>query len=1361
MPKKMFFRIYGFVLLLLKSTLVIGQCPSVSINTPSNVCLGDTISLSANGSFASYEWDLSPGDLEETPTATNLGNVGSSLASARNISIIKDGATWYGFINHLSAATVYRLTFGNSLENTPTIEQLVFTATNSNPGTSSSKIRFRKEGNNWYGIQVTDQKRLLVFNFGNSLANNNITATCHINPLGLFASPRDIVIAEQNDSVFALVMNYSPDNISVLRFGTSIANNPISGYNETIIEDNSLLNNSSCFALAKYCGDWLIFAASPATDNIARINFGAHFNGAATGAVLFSSATAENPQQIELTSENGRWYGFYKSSSGGGLTKLDFGTDLMSTPSSTTYSNFGGLTSGAQALSVDLVNDSSRWYAFVTNYQSANERLVRLDFPNDFNGSNWSLNAAPNISAGETGTIQVAFRGVDNSGNTFFASDSIIVNPTANPAFAYDGVCENVSTSFSDSSTSIDSIASWLWHFGNGDSSVLSNPSVTYTDSGTYSASLTLTTVNGCVSSTSQSITIYPDPQALFFIDTTCAKVILQIIDSSSAGNDSISGRYWLFESDSSTLMIPSYAFDSAGSKTVMLAIQTNHGCVDTGFLSVFIRETPAVDFDLDLTCLGDTTLFENQSSFMSGGMNTLWNFGDGGTSTQFNAGHEYAAIGSYNAQLKVTGSNGCEDSVSAPVVVSIEPIVSFSSLNNPICNRTEVSWVDNSTVSVGGLIHWEWDFGDGSFSSLQDPVMIYDSNGTYTVKLRAYSGTKCSNLDSLEINVLESPTMDFIVDANCANQSTEFFDISSAGSSDSIVGWNWMINNSSFGLGAQASTSFNEPGIALIQLHVSTQLGCSLTLDSTIHIRENLSIGIVRLSELLCTDVNVKHKAITSCDTADSVLSYRWETLNGNQVLDSGFLKSYNFLQSAAQDYGLRVEIKTNLGCIAMDSGVVSLIQAPISIIETNIACKGDTTFFADNYSGSNYRWTWNFGDGISIEKDDPFHIYQDSGSYNASVILLDKLSGCYDSTGFDVLVNPEPVPLFSSDPLCANTNVRFKDATSLYEDSVEISNWNIVDVSESDLNHPVFLFSTSGKYIMHYSIETANGCRATSSKVIEVQELPIASFDFNPFVGAPPLMVELLNTSNPSLNYFWRIGTQDSIQSDSFKFENEGEFDIELRVSDNFGCTSSTTKSIQIGAVEIDLILEQFDAKLENGMVEFDLTIVNRGNMRIENPMARISLNQDNWFIADFDVTLYPGERFTPNIQTRLILNEDESIELACARLLFDESEMDVSPWNNSSCKSDVGISTFFNPYPNPTLSQITLPYFLSLNDDLLIISVFNALGELMFIHEYKNEGEGYGSKSYNVSDLPLGLYYLNASFGKTNESFKFIKE
>jgi hypothetical protein len=138
-----------------------------------------------------------------------------------------------------------------------------------------------------------------------------------------------------------------------------------------------------------------------------------------------------------------------------------------------------------------------------------------------------------------------------------------------------------------------------------------------------------------------------------------------------------------------------------------------------------------------------------------------------------------------------------------------------------------------------------------------------------------------------------------------------------------------------------------------------------------------------------------------------------------------------------------------------------------------------------------------------------------------------------------------------------------------------------------------------------------------------------------------------------------------------------------------------------------------------------------------------------------------LYPGERFTPNIQTRLILNEDESIELACARLLFDESEMDVSPWNNSSCKSDVGISTFFNPYPNPTLSQITLPYFLSLNDDLLIISVFNALGELMFIHEYKNEGEGYGSKSYNVSDLPLGLYYLNASFGKTNESFKFIKE
>ena len=43
------------------------------------------------------------------------------------------------------------------------------------------------------------------------------------------------------------------------------------------------------------------------------------------------------------------------------------------------------------------------------------------------------------------------------------------------------------------------------------------------------------------------------------------------------------------------------------------------------------------------------------------------------------------------------------------------------------------VNFIDQST---GGIVEWEWDFGDGEFSTAQNPVHTYASPGNYTAKL-------------------------------------------------------------------------------------------------------------------------------------------------------------------------------------------------------------------------------------------------------------------------------------------------------------------------------------------------------------------------------------------------------------------------------------------------------------------------------------------------------------------------------------------------------------------------------------------------------------------------------------------------
>jgi PKD repeat protein len=63
-------------------------------------------------------------------------------------------------------------------------------------------------------------------------------------------------------------------------------------------------------------------------------------------------------------------------------------------------------------------------------------------------------------------------------------------------------------------------------------------------------------------------------------------------------------------------------------------------------------------------------------------------------------------------------------------------PVASFTySPSSPTTNDT-VQFTDRSTDSDGSIVSWSWDFGDGSVSSLQNPVHRYSTAGTYTVTL-------------------------------------------------------------------------------------------------------------------------------------------------------------------------------------------------------------------------------------------------------------------------------------------------------------------------------------------------------------------------------------------------------------------------------------------------------------------------------------------------------------------------------------------------------------------------------------------------------------------------------------------------
>ena len=128
---------------------------------------------------------------------------------------------------------------------------------------------------------------------------------------------------------------------------------------------------------------------------------------------------------------------------------------------------------------------------------------------------------------------------------------------------------------------------------------------------------------------------------------------------------------------------------------------------------------------DTSITLMGGT---DGVSSF-----NDVWWFMPVSSSLQ-NPSHTYTQIGSYQVELQVNNTEGYNSTRKAGYIrVVSEPVADFNAnTNNGMAPLTVVF----SDVSSGNPASWVWDFGDGSSSTLQNPVHLFSSPGLYTVNL-------------------------------------------------------------------------------------------------------------------------------------------------------------------------------------------------------------------------------------------------------------------------------------------------------------------------------------------------------------------------------------------------------------------------------------------------------------------------------------------------------------------------------------------------------------------------------------------------------------------------------------------------
>lgn len=309
----------------------------------------------------------------------------------------------------------------------------------------------------------------------------------------------------------------------------------------------------------------------------------------------------------------------------------------------------------------------------------------------DFGDSNTANTADVSHTYGATGTYNAVLTVTDDNGATDTASITIDVNPVPNVPPTAVASCVPTSgkeplTVVCNSSGSSDSdgtIVGWQWDFGDGYTANTASASHAIAAAGNYTVTLTVTDNAGGQSTDTVDVTVNANqpPTADANGTPTSGKEPL-LVAFSSGGSSDPDGTFttsWDFgDGGSSTAANPTHTYAAAGSYTAVLTVTDDNGATDTASVAITVNanqaptavananpqsgpETLAVSFD------------SSSSADPDGSINSIgWDFGDGGTSTDANPTHNYAA-GSYTATLTVTDDNGVADTDTIAVTVWVD----------------------------------------------------------------------------------------------------------------------------------------------------------------------------------------------------------------------------------------------------------------------------------------------------------------------------------------------------------------------------------------------------------------------------------------------------------------------------------------------------------------------------------------------------------------------------------------------------------------------------------------------------------------------------------------------------------------
>ncbi len=548
-----------------------------------------------------------------------------------------------------------------------------------------------------------------------------------------------------------------------------------------------------------------------------------------------------------------------------------------------------------------------------------------------------------------------------------------------------DSSCKDNSVTFTDTSFSLSSpITSWLWKFGNGATSTANNPAYTYSLSGTYTASLTVTNGTGCTGIATKSIKVNPSPTSILGKAIVC-------VGQQTTLSDGTSGGKWSSNNTSvATIDAITGVMNGVGTGSAGISYTLPTGCY--AVITATVNPLPA---PITISGGGPFRLCEGfTNTFLNTTAGGAWSIANTSIARLVTMGTGVVAgLAAGITPIYYTLTSGC----AATVTVTVDQSPGVISGASGVCIGSVI--VLTNTITGGA-----WTSSNSSLASIGSSSGIVTGIASGLVVIDYSLPTGCTQTKTVNVNPPLPPITSVTGSMNvCVGTSITLTDAS--------VGGTWASSNTAiatitFGSGKVTGVA---PGTTTIS-YTSTD-GCIGTTTVTV----NTSPPAIDGNRQVCLG------ATTTLSDADPVGT--WSTASTTIISVGAGTGVVTGLKSSTGT----ITYTVTTGCAT--TAVITVNPLPVVGLISRTVCVGvDTTVFS-SFSGG--TWSTSNTSVMSIAPGSGLGIGRVTGmSVGTATITYTHNTGCYNTNSMTVIslkpptVSPGGVPELCSGAILSLTD-------------------------------------------------------------------------------------------------------------------------------------------------------------------------------------------------------------------------------------------------------------------------------------------------------------------------------------------------